>query len=293
MRDLQIWYLRLDQATMVARWGAEAGPKITRGFQRTISKAQSKDHLAALAKLTVEVDGRLRFVENPPLIVPAESLFTDVYSKQTVEHLYDSLTQYRHTLSGDRQRLLEKYDFVDLARKVVGVGSVGTRCWVALFVGRDNADPLFLQIKEAEAAVGEPFLGGSEYPHHGRRVVEGQRLMQGASDIFLGWDKFTGDDGVTRDFYLRQLWDGKGSVVVETMTPEALGIYAQMCGWALARAHARSGDAIAMSAYLGNGDRFDRAMSQFAAAYADQNERDFATLTAAIASGAVEAETGV
>ena len=293
MRDLEIWYLRLDQATMVRRWGSEAGPKITKSFQRTISKAQSKDHLAALAKLTVEVDGRLRFVENPPLIIPAESLFTDVYSKQTVEHLYDSLTQYRHTLSGDRQRLLEKYDFVDLARKVVGVGSVGTRCWVALFVGRDNGDPLFLQVKEAETAVGEPFLGRSEYPHHGRRVVEGQRLMQGASDIFLGWDKFTGDDGVTRDFYLRQLWDGKGSVVVETMTPEALGLYSQMCGWALARAHARSGDAIAMAAYLGGGDRFDRAMSQFAGSYADQNEADFDALTTAIASGAVQAETGV
>jgi hypothetical protein len=164
---------------------------------------------------------------------------------------------------------------------------------VALFVGRDNADPLFLQIKEAETAVGEPFLGRSEYPHHGQRVVEGQRLMQGASDIFLGWDQFTPDDGITRDFYLRQLWDGKGSAVIESMTLDGLGIYAQMCGWTLARAHARSGDAIAMSAYLGNGDRFDRAMSQFAAAYADQNERDFDALTAAIASGAVRAETGV
>ncbi len=293
MRDLQIWYLRMDQATMVRRWGAEAGAKLIRTFQRTVAKAQSKDHLAALAKLTVEVDGGLRFKENPPLIVPAESLFTDVYSKQTVDHLYDALGQYRHTLSGDRQRLLEKYDFVDLARKVVGVGSVGSRCWVALFVGRDNADPLFLQIKEAEAAVGEPFLGRSEYPHHGQRVVEGQRLMQGASDIFLGWDQFTPDDGITRDFYLRQLWDGKGSAVIESMTPDGLGIYAQMCGWTLARAHARSGDAIAMSAYLGNGDRFDRAMSQFAAAYADQNERDFDALTAAIASGAVQAESGV
>ncbi len=293
MRDLQIWYLRMDQATMVRRWGAEAGAKLIRNFQRTVAKAQSKDHLAALAKLTVEVDGGLRFKENPPLIVPAESVFTDVYSKQTVEHLYDALGQYRHTLSGDRQRLLEKYDFVDLARKVVGVGSVGSRCWVALFVGRDNADPLFLQIKEAEAAVGEPFLGRSEYPHHGQRVVEGQRLMQGASDIFLGWDQFTPDDGITRDFYLRQLWDGKGSAVIESMTPDGLAIYAQMCGWTLARAHARSGDAIAMSAYLGSGDRFDRAMSQFAASYADQNERDFDALTAAIASGAVQAETGV
>ncbi len=293
MRDLQIWYLRMDAATISRRWGAEAGAKLVKNFQRTVAKAQSKDHLAALAKLTVEVDGRLRFVDNPPLIMPAESVFTDVYSRQTVEHLFDALTEYRRTLSGDRQRLLDKYEFVDLARKVVGVGSVGTRCWVALFLGRDASDPLLLQIKEAEAAVGEPFLGASEYPHHGQRVVEGQRLMQGASDIFLGWDRFTPEDGTTRDFYLRQLWDGKGSVVIESMSPDDLGIYAQMCGWTLARAHARSGDAIAMSAYLGKADRFDRAMSQFAASYADQNDRDFDALTAAIASGAVPAETGV
>ena len=170
---------------------------------------------------------------------------------------------------------------------------MGTRCWVALFVGRDHGDPLFLQIKEAEAAVGEPFLGVSEFPHHGQRVVEGQRLMQGASDIFLGWDSFRGDDGTSRDFYVRQLWDWKLSVDVDSMTPEALGIYAEVCGWTLARAHARSGDPIAMSAYLGAGDRFDGAMAQFASSYADQNERDFAALTTAIATGAVEAETGV
>jgi hypothetical protein len=232
-------------------------------------------------------------VDDPPLLMPAESLFTDVYSKQTVGHLYDALTQYRSTLSGDRQRLLDKYEFVDLARKVVGVGSVGTRCWVALFVGRDNGDPLFPQVKEAEAAVGEPFLGASEYSHHGRRVVEGQRLMQGASDIFLGWDRFTGDDGVTRDFYLRQLWDWKYSVDVAAMSPEALGIYAQICGWALARAHARSGDAIAVGSYLGGGDRYDRAMCEFADAYADQNQLDFVALTRAIADHRVGATAGV
>jgi hypothetical protein len=206
-------------------------------------------------------------------------------------NLYEALAQYRSTLSGDRQRLLEKYQFTDLARKVVGVGSVGTRCWVALFLGRDQGDPLFLQIKEAEAAVGEAFLGASEYDHHGQRVVEGQRLMQGASDIFLGWDQFRGDDGVTRHFYLRQLWDGKGSAVVERMDPDVLGIYAELCGWTLARAHARSGDAIAMSAYLGVGDRFDRAMCDFASSYADQNELDFQNLTGAIASGRIPADT--
>jgi uncharacterized protein (DUF2252 family) len=293
LRDLDIWYLRLDAAAIAARWGDQATRRMTDAFQKRIAKAQSKDHLAAQAKLTVEVDGKLRFADDPPLLVPAESLFTDVYSGQTMGNLYDALTQYRHTLSGDRQRLLEKYEFADLARKVVGVGSVGTRCWVALFVGRDASDPLFLQIKEAEAAVGEPFLGPSEYPHHGQRVVEGQRLMQGASDIFLGWDSFTGDDGVTRSFYLRQLWDWKASVDIDTMSIEALGIYAEVCGWTLARAHARSGDPIAMASYLGNGDRFDRALSTFASSYADQNQRDFDALTQAIADGRVVAELGV
>lgn len=293
MRDLEIWYTRLDLAAIMRRWGPEAGPKIIDTFQKQIDKAQSKDHLAALAKLTVEVDGKLRFKEDPPLIIPAEDLFTDVYSKQTTANLADALAQYRQTLSGDRQRLLEKYEFTDLARKVVGVGSVGTRCWVALFLGRDNGDPLFLQVKEAEAAVGEPFLGASEYVHHGERVVQGQRLMQGASDIFLGWDQFRGEDGTVRDFYLRQLWDGKGSANVERMSPEVLGIYAEMCGWTLARAHARSGDAIAMAAYLGKGDRFDRAMGQFASSYADQNERDFEDLTKAVADGRIHAEVGL
>ncbi len=293
MRDLEIWYSRMDAAAIAARWGDPAGRKVTEAFQRRMAKAQSKDHLAALAKLTVEVDGKLRFVDNPPLMVPAEDLFTDVYSRQTVGNLYDALTQYRRTLSGDRQRLLAKYDFIDLARKVVGVGSVGSRCWVALFVGRDNGDPLFLQVKEAEAAVGEPFLGKSEYAHHGQRVVEGQRLMQGASDIFLGWDSFLGEDGIRRDFYLRQLWDWKASAAIDQMTPDLLGIYAQMCGWTLARAHARSGDAIAMGSYLGGGDRFDRAICRFAAAYADQNERDFQALTRAIADGQIHAVSGV
>src|SRR5580704_6504721 len=287
MRDLDIWYSRLDTAAIAARWGAQAGHKVAETFQRRVTKAQSKDHLAALGKLTAEVDGELRFVHNPPLMVPADDVFTDVYSKQTLGSLYDAMSEYRHTLSGDRQRLLDKYEFVDLARKVVGVGSVGTRCWVALFVGRDLADPLFLQVKEAEAAVGEPFLGPSEFAHHGQRVVEGQRLMQGASDIFLGWDRFLGEDGVARDFYVRQLCDWKASFDVEQATPEVFGIYAQMCGWTLARAHARSGDAIAMGSYLGRSDRFDQAMGRFASTYADQNERDFAALGRAIAGGRI------
>jgi uncharacterized protein (DUF2252 family) len=293
MRDLEIWYSRLDGPTIAARWGEQAGRKVTEAFQRRVAKAQSKDHLAALAKLTVEVDGQLRFVNNPPLMVPAEDVFTDVYSNKTLESLFDALSNYRQTLSAERQRLFDRYEFVDLARKVVGVGSVGTRCWVALFVGRDHGDPLFIQIKEAEAAVGEPFLAKNQFPNQGQRVVEGQRLMQGASDIFLGWERFEGEDGISRDFYMRQLWDWKASAVVDQMAPEVLGIYAEICGWTLARGHARSGDAIAMGSYLGGSDRFDRAMCRFAASYADQNERDFDSLRRAIAEGRVDAVSGV
>jgi uncharacterized protein (DUF2252 family) len=293
MRDLDIWYSRLDAPAIMERWGAQARRKVVELFQHRVTKAQSKDHLAALAKLTTEVDGRLKFVSNPPLLVPAEDVFTDVYSNHTLTGLLGALSDYRLTLSGDRQRLLDKYEFTDLARKVVGVGSVGTRCWVAAFVGRDRRDPLVLQIKEAEAAVGEAFLAKSAYAHQGQRVVEGQRLMQGASDIFLGWDRFTGDDGISRDFYVRQLWDWKLSAAIDQMPPDMLGIYAQMCGWTLARAHARSGDAIAVSSYLGQGERFDGAMSQFAASYADQNERDFAALTQAIATNRIPAVSGV
>jgi uncharacterized protein (DUF2252 family) len=293
LRDLDIWYSRLDAAAIMERWGAQARRKIIDLFQHRVTKAQSKDHLAALAKLTTEVDGQLKFVSNPPLLVPAEDVFTDVYSNHTLTRLLGSLSEYRLTLTGDRQRLLDKYEFTDLARKVVGVGSVGTRCWVAAFVGRDHGDPLILQIKEAEAAVGEAFLPKSLFAHQGQRVVEGQRLMQGASDIFLGWERFAGDDGITRDFYVRQLWDWKLSAAVDQMPSDMLGIYAQICGWTLARAHARSGDAIALSSYLGRGDRFDLALGKFAATYADQNERDFAALTEAIATGRIPAVSGV
>jgi uncharacterized protein (DUF2252 family) len=293
MRDLDIWYSRLDAAAIMERWGAQARRKVIDLFQHRVTKAQSKDHLAALAKLTTEIDGQLKFVSSPPLLVPAEDVFTDVYSNHTLSRLLGALSEYRLTLTGDRQRLLDKYEFTDLARKVVGVGSVGTRCWVAAFVGRDHGDPLVLQIKEAEAAVGEAFLPKSRFAHQGQRVVEGQRLMQGASDIFLGWDRFAGDDGITRDFYVRQLWDWKLSAAIDQMPSDMLGIYAQICGWTLARAHARSGDAIALSSYLGRGDRFDLALGKFAATYADQNERDFAALSEAIATGRIPAVSGV
>jgi uncharacterized protein (DUF2252 family) len=200
---------------------------------------------------------------------------------------------YRRTLPRDRRNLLESYRYVHAARKVVGVGSVGTRAWILLMAGRDDRDPLFLQFKEAQASVLEPYLGKSEFSQHGQRVVEGQRMMQAAPDIMLGWERIVAIDGVTKDFYIRQLWDAKGSAEVELMSPAALDVYGRICGWTLARAHARSGDRIAIAAYLGKSDSFDRAMASFAETYADQNERDYNTLQEAAASGRVAAETGV
>jgi uncharacterized protein (DUF2252 family) len=210
-----------------------------------------------------------------------------------VEEARQVIRSYRHTLQGDRRHLLERFRFVDAARKVVGVGSVGTRAWIALFVGRDNGDPLILQFKEAQESVLEPFLGKSQFSNHGQRVVEGQRLMQAASDMMLGWMHTTGVDGVERDFYVRQLWDNKGSALVDVMEPESFDVYAQICGQTLARAHARSGDPVAIASYLGTSDTFDRALAAFAAAYADQNERDYDALKAAAESGRINAQTGL
>ncbi len=200
---------------------------------------------------------------------------------------------YRRSLQGDHRRLMDRYDFVGAARKVVGVGSVGTRAWVVLMLGKDLDDPLFLQAKEAQTSVLEPFLGKSKHANHGQRVVEGQRLMQAASDVLLGWVRTDGIDGVTRDFYVRQMWDGKGSAIIEAMDPTTLATYGRLCGWTLARAHARSGDPVAISSYLGTSDRFDRSIATFAETYADQNDRDFAALRDAVEQGRVSAETGV
>jgi uncharacterized protein (DUF2252 family) len=207
------------------------------------------------------------------------------------ESVAELIRTYRRTLAGDRRRLLERFRYVDAARKVVGVGSVGTRAWIVLMLGRDGDDPLFLQAKEANSSVLEPYLPATGYANHGQRVVEGQRLMQAASDIMLGWIRTVGLDGVERDFYVRQLWDGKGSADPETMVPSGLKFYARVCGWSLAKAHARSGDAIAISAYLGTSSVFDQAIAEFAEAYADQNERDYEALKQAVESGRVTAET--
>ena len=292
-RNLDIWYARLDTGGIVARWGSEVGKGVVGRFQRTVAKAQAKDQMKAQAKLTRVVDGQMRIISDPPLIVPVEDVFSDVEAQLIEDMVYGSLRSYRRTLPADRRHLLESYRFVHLARKVVGVGSVGTRAWVALLLGRDDGDPLFLQVKQAEPSVLERFTGKSAYPNHGQRVVEGQRLMQAASDIFLGWDRVTGADGVKRDFYMRQLWDWKASADVDSMSPEVLGVYGRICGWTLARAHARSGDAIAIGSYLGTSETFDRAITEFADAYADQNAADHQALVDAIAAGTVEAQLGV
>jgi uncharacterized protein (DUF2252 family) len=291
MRTLDVWYSRIDVDTFANEWAARVSPKALKRYERNVAKARAKDSLAAFAKLTHEVDGEPRFNRDPPLIVPLRDLVsadTDV-----VEEARQVIRSYRHTLQGDRRHLLERFRFVDAARKVVGVGSVGTRAWIALFVGRDNADPLILQFKEAQESVLEPFLGKSQFSNHGQRVVEGQRLMQAASDMMLGWMHTTGVDGVERDFYVRQLWDNKGSALVDVMEPESFDVYAQICGQTLARAHARSGDPVAIASYLGTSDTFDRALAAFAAAYADQNERDYDALKAAAESGRINAQTGL
>jgi uncharacterized protein (DUF2252 family) len=291
MRTLDVWYSRIDVDAFASEWASRVSAKALKRYERNVAKARAKDSMAAFAKLTHEVDGEPRFVSDPPLIVPVSELVTpDV---DVIEAARQVIRSYRRTLQDDRRHLLERFRFVDAARKVVGVGSVGTRAWIALFVGRDNADPLILQIKEAQASVLEPFLGKSQFSNHGQRVVEGQRLMQAASDMMLGWIHTTGLDGVERDFYVRQLWDSKGSAQVDVMEPESMEVYAQICGRTLARAHARSGDAVAIASYLGTSDTFDRALAAFAEAYADQNERDYDALKSASDSGRLAVQTGL
>ena len=291
MSNLDVWYARLDVDGVIQRWGGTVRAKRVKEFQRTVAKASSKDQIKARAKLTRADAGGLHFVSDPPLLVPVAELYGAVDAEAIEESIHETIRSYRRSLQGDRRRLLESYRFVDLARKVVGVGSVGTRAWVALFVGARDADTLILQVKEAEASVLERFVSRSAYNNQGQRVVEGQRLMQAASDIFLGWQRVTqGIDGRPHDYYVRQLWDWKLSADTDIMQPDALGIYAQLCGWTLARAHARSGDPIAISSYMGRSDLFPQALSRFATAYADQNDTDHRNLVKAIANGTVAAD---
>jgi uncharacterized protein (DUF2252 family) len=289
LRQLEVWYARLDVEVVMRELRSE-GKKAVKKVEKGLAKARAKDSLRALDRLAHHVDGELRIVCKPPLVMPLDELLEGNERREVEAVLLGVIESYRSTLQEDRRQLLDTYRFRDLARKVVGVGSVGTRAWIILLTGRDDDDPMVLQAKEAEASVLEPYAGKSQFDNHGRRVVEGQRLMQAASDSFLGWCPAVGVDGRQRDFYVRQLWDGKGSTDIEEMTPRGMEVYARMCGWTLARAHARSGDSIAIGAYLGSGDAFDTAIAEFSALYADQNERDHAALADAISSGRVKAE---
>ena len=283
--NLEVWYTKIDVATVAERWATAAGEKEVRAFRRNLAKTRAKDRMRALSKLTREVDGQRRIVSEPPLLIPLRELADPEEVEGRVREI---LADYRETLAEDRRVLLDSYRYVDAAMKVVGVGSVGTRAWIVLLQGRDEGDPLFLQVKEAQRSVLEPYAEPSAYPQQGERVVRGQRLVQAASDILLGWVKARGIDGEERDYYVRQLWDQKGSARVENMDPRALTAYAQICGTTLAHAHARSGDRIAIAAYLGKSDAFDRAIAEFAERYADQNERDYEALRAAADEGRVE-----
>jgi uncharacterized protein (DUF2252 family) len=294
MGNLAVWYSRLSATDIEAKLTAGHDTKQLKTLVRAAEKARTRDHVRAFHKLTHTVDGNPRIVSDPPLIVPVEDILSGFDDPESLLGIVRSfLRGYRRTLPNDRRRLLEQFSYADVARKVVGVGSVGTRCWVVLMIGRDTEDPLFLQIKESEESVLERYLGRSKFQNRGQRVVEGQRLMQASSDIFLGWYRTIGLDGHQRDFYGRQLWDWKASVDVEAIVPRGLELYAEACGWTLARAHARSGDRIAIAEYLGKGDAFERALQQFAAAYADQNERDYEALRAAAESGRIKVEEGL
>ena len=295
MTNLDVWYARADITEVRAQFDTQLQARQRKYLDKSLAKARTRDSTEELAKLTRIVDGRPRIISDPPLLVPIDELIPAETDRADIEgELTGLLTKYQRTLETDRRYLLQQFDFCDMARKVVGVGSVGTRCWIVLMLGRDEADPLFLQVKEAEASVLSRFVGASKYANHGQRVVAGQRLMQASSDIFLGWQRTeAGLDGQTRDFYVRQLRDWKFSVEVALLRPEGLQMYGSLCGWTLARAHARSGDHIAIASYLGGSDVFDRAIARFATAYADQNERDHQALVDAAKSGRITAEQGI
>lgn len=293
MRAMDVWYARVELSDIIDHWGAVVGKKRIARTRRNVEKAHTKDSLRAFAKLTEVIDGRRRIISDPPLITPIDELLPAGAHDDLDSALRSILRSYRRSLSRDRRKLLERFDYHHAARKVVGVGSVGTRAYIVLLTGRDEGDPLFLQFKEAQHSVLEAFLGKSEFANHGQRVVEGQRMLQSASDLMLGWDRISGIDGVERDFYVRQLWDSKGSVDIENLDSKAMAFYGGICGRTLAYAHARSGDVIAIATYLGAGDAFDRAMSSFSEIYADQNERDYAALQAAAADGRITVQSGV
>lgn len=289
MRNLDVWYARADEDRLRAAAAEQLKKRGRKVLDREMAKARARDSLQASDKLTEVVGGQRRIAADPPLLVPITDLLPDVERSALVAELTTLLDHYSHSLPTDRRALLGQFRVVDVARKVVGVGSVGTRCWIILLLGRDGDDPLFLQAKEADTSVLAPHTGASKYQNQGERVVAGQRMMQAASDIFLGWERVDGIDGKRRDFYIRQLRDWKGIAQPEQMLPRGLEAFGELCGATLARAHARSGDRIAIASYLGRSDSFERALTRFAESYADQNERDHQALKEAVRSGRVTA----
>jgi len=290
---LEAWYERLDADQLTARFGTRLDADGRELFESAFAKGRRKTSVRAARKLTRVVDGRLRFTSAPPLLTPLSELHASDDPQEREAYVRELLDAYTAGLHADVEHLFRSYEFADMARKVVGVGSVGTRAWVFLFTSRGTGDPLVLQAKEAVASVLEPHLGGSEYENHGERVVRGQRMMQAATDIFLSWQRSTGLDGLDHDFYVRQLWDWKASADLARMDKRGLLAYSRACAWSLARSHARSGDRLAIAAYLGKSDRVDRAIAEFSVRYADQNERDHQRLQRAIADGELEARDGV
>ena len=291
---LDVWYAHLDIEPVVAEFRSQMKAKRFKLAEKMLAKAHTSDSTKALGKLTTVVDGRRRIISDPPMIVPVAEVFADVQVDAIYELIHTVLGKYRRTLQSDRRHLLERFTLVQAARKVVGVGSVGTRAWVLLMDACDGVEPLFLQAKEAQPSVLAEYAGRSQYNNQGERVVAGQHLMQAQSDIFLGWTRVANPiDGLDHDYYVRQLKDWKFSVPIEMMLPQGLELYARLCGWTLARAHARSGDRVALAAYLGGSAKFDQAIADFAETYADQNELDYAALQAAVKDGKAEATTEI
>jgi uncharacterized protein (DUF2252 family) len=286
---LAVWYSHLDVEDAIARFKLQLKKSEMRKSEALAAKLRTRDSTQALAKLTTVVDGQREIVSNPPLIVPLEELSAGT----SYDMLRSMVSEYAATLPPDRQHLLGRFRLTRVARKVVGVGSVGTQVWILLMEAEDDLDPLLLQAKQAQRSVLATWAGESQYDHQGERVVAGQRLMQAASDIFLGWQRTTDPDGGWTDYYVRQLRDWKYSAPIERMGPAQLSDYGELCAWTLARAHARTGDRIAIAAYLGGSAKFDQAVADFAVSYADQNERDHAALAEAVASGRAEAKPGV
>lgn len=297
MANLELWYSRLDKAALEGLLREQARARQVRNLRRAAARGRQRDSTRALRKLTMSAgdDGPARIVHDPPLLVPLSELLPADMADAVADRMRELLAAYQSTLEADRRRLLERFAFADMARKVVGVGSVGTRCWIVLMIGRVSGDPLFLQCKEAQPSVLAPYVEAVDIHNQGQRVVEGQRLMQASSDIFLGWlrNRQALDDEAAHDFYVRQLWDWKLSADVSTMEPDGIALYARACAWSLARAHARSGDAIAIGAYAGGGSELDRALVEFATSYADQNERDHAALVDAVGRDELAAITDV